>query len=314
MHTECAIDSPTEFSTESHVCTVHRYAPITPRRAFGAAILDGTVYAVGGSTPTQPQLATVERLTSDGVWQYAPSLRTPRSQHQVVTTDNALWLVGGWNSEHGLVRAVEHLGAQDDAWEVRTHLPTPRREPAAAVLGDEIIVAGGFNGRNDGDEMGYLAIVEAYNVQTNTWRRLPSMRTPRRGLSLVSADGCLYAIGGYVMGRGFLNTVECYDPAANRWQVLRWSQASLIRRTWAVALEMDGHVLIVGGYNLDGYLGTVERVNLQTGEVCYTQPLPTPRVWLAAVSFKGGVLAMGGEVGFDVVAGIVEWINPICAN
>ncbi|MEZ4614579.1 MAG: hypothetical protein R2867_03560 [Caldilineaceae bacterium] len=47
-----------------------------------------------------------------------------RSQHGVVEAGEALWAVGGWQADGGLVSAVEHFVPADQAWQIVTHLPT----------------------------------------------------------------------------------------------------------------------------------------------------------------------------------------------
>jgi len=280
----------------------------TPRRALSAAVLDGRVFAAGGWNG-EATLGTVEALDpATRRWRAAVPLTVARSQHALVAADGKLWALGGRSVDVGLVPEVEVLKPGQQSWTVVTRVPTPRREPAAALLGRRIVVAGGFNGRNDGDLEGYSDVVEAYDLDTGRWHTLARLPTPRRGLTMVAMDGYLYAIGGYLLGDGFLNTVERYDPVANVWQAMEWS---LVPRTWAACVVVDGDVLIVGGYNGDGYLNLVERVNPRTGVACYPPPLRAARAWFAAVPLAEGILALGGE---DVhgFPSAVEMIAPDC--
>ena len=58
-------------------------------------------------------------------------------------------------------------------WKRGTPLPLPRSEVAAATVGDELVVAGGFlaDGRSS-------KRVDAYSPARNRWRRLPDLRPP----------------------------------------------------------------------------------------------------------------------------------------
>jgi kelch-like protein 1/4/5 len=266
---------------------------LTPRRAFSAAWLDGKVYATGGWNGQATQLNVVEALDPASMrWRAAPALRQARSQHATISADNALWIIGGWSADGGLIREVERYRSGDREWHMVTRLPTPRREPGVALLGRRIVVAGGFDGSGDADLDGYNGTVEAYDLDMQQWRTLPSLRHPRRGLVLVALDDSLYAIGGFAAGEGFLNTVERYDAANERWQELTWPLAP---RTWAAAAVVSGRIILSGGYNRSGFLGLVESIDPNTGSVCWPPALRTPRAWLAAVPFGNGVLAMGGE-------------------
>jgi hypothetical protein len=282
---------------------------LTPRRAFAAAALDGRIYAVGGWNGDATQLDTVEILDSARrIWTPAPPLTIARSQHGLVEADGRLWTVGGWSATRGLVSEVEVLHPDGAAWSIVTHLPTPRREPGVALLGRQIVVAGGFDGHNDSEIDGYSDVVEAYDLDSGRWQRLARLGTPRRGLTLVALGDALYAVGGYTLDSGFLNTVEVYHAHRDTWQTLDWPIAP---RTWAAAAVVDTALFLVGGYSQHGFLGLVEQVDPTTGRVCHAAPLRNPRAWLAAVPYAGGILTLGGE---DVtgIKNSVEWLAPDC--
>jgi hypothetical protein len=59
---------------------------------------------------------------------------------------------------------------------------------------------------------------EAFNVSADSWAiRLPSLPTPRIGLSAVSLGGLLYAIGGAPIGAASTDVVEAYNPVTQQW-------------------------------------------------------------------------------------------------
>ncbi|TMK86333.1 MAG: hypothetical protein E6G57_12475 [Actinobacteria bacterium] len=69
---------------------------MTPRGGLGAAIIDGTVYAVGGETPTGV-LGTVEAfdLATGSAWVPVPSMRTPRHGVAVQSVGPSLYAIDG---------------------------------------------------------------------------------------------------------------------------------------------------------------------------------------------------------------------------
>lgn len=281
---------------------------ITPRRAFALAHFQNHLYAIGGWNGQATQLSLVETIDDSlaGKWIAAPPLIYARSQHTAVAAADRLFVLAGWSAEGGLVSAVEVFDGT--RWSTMTHLPTPRREPAAAILQNKIVIAGGFNGRNDSEIEGYSDVVESYDWKLNQWQRLASLRHPRRGLTMVNVSDRLYAIGGYTLDDGFLNMVERYDPLSNTWESLAWKIAP---RTWAASVVVDDSIVIIGGYNGEGFLNLVERIDPRTGAVCYPPRLRYPRSWLGVTALKNGIVTLGGEDQTGMV-GTMEMINPNC--
>ena len=56
-------------------------------------------------------------------------------------------------------------------------------------------------------------MTEMFNVSTNEWQFIGSLNVPREYGSVVCLKGTLYMLGGC---RSELS-VECYDPAENKW-------------------------------------------------------------------------------------------------
>lgn len=65
-----------------------------------------------------------------------------------------------------------------------------------------------------------MKTVNAYDLSADRWRRVASLRRPRRGCgAAVGSDGRIYAIGGFgSMESDGLTNVEALDVEANRWQ------------------------------------------------------------------------------------------------
>ncbi len=286
-------------------------ASILPRRALAVASLNDKIYITGGWNGEATQLDTVQLFDGRSVVA-RPALRVARSQHAVVAADGALFAIGGWSAQTGLVREIERLDPHSGTWQRHGVLPTPRREPGVALHGRDIIVAGGFNGTHDGDLDGYADLVEAYDLDSGRWRSLGRLNIGRRGFGLVSAGAELFAIGGYNPGEnahgGFLSIAERYDEQHDRWIPLAWPLAP---RTWLAAEAHGDEIIIVGGHDASGPLALVERVNIHTGRVCRAKPLDLPTAWLGVASLRGNMYAIGGETpnGF---ATTIQAIDATC--
>ena len=75
----------------------------------------------------------------------------------------------------------------------------------------KIFVAGGT------DWQAYFKTCEMFNVSTNEWQFIGSLNVFRAYGSMVCLKGTLYVLGGINSSERSELTVECYDPAENKW-------------------------------------------------------------------------------------------------
>jgi len=70
-----------------------------------------------------------------------------------------------------------------------------RRDELAVTMGldNKIYAIGGFGGDNNM----CMKTAERYNLLTNQWERIASLRIPRRAHSAVTLPDGIYAIGGF---------------------------------------------------------------------------------------------------------------------
>ena len=94
------------------------------------------------------------------------------------------------------------------------NMPTRRGWPGVAALDNKIYVTGGM----DADYEPTFR-VDCYDPDTNTWGQVANMNIDRRGHSLISLHGRLYAIGGFSVE--YVDSVEVYDPDNNTWTLLQ---------------------------------------------------------------------------------------------
>ena len=95
--------------------------------------------------------------------------------------------------------------AAQPAWRPARPVPIPRTEVAAAALGKEIAVVGGFlrSGANTGR-------ADAYSPARNRWRRLPDLPVTVDHAMAAGVAGRLYVVGGYGPGTGPRNTAFAF--------------------------------------------------------------------------------------------------------
>ena len=222
-----------------------------------AAMLDGRIYVAGGSTnnPENPAdiLVADQLLVYDPDterWQTAGELPLPLSGASMVAYDGALYLMGGWDGQsvHDEMwrwSPDSETRSQPSSWQLIDRLEIPSAFFGATRVEDSIYVVGGYDGQRE------LANAFVFDLLSNEWRQLPSLSTPRSGLSVVFDGLAILALGG-----GWTRAVsnhERYDLLADQWS----NFPSPIPDEWRhfAAAGKDGSVYVIGGWSGD-YLDT----------------------------------------------------------
>ena len=120
----------------------------------------------------------------------------------------SLYVCGGW-LEDDYVTKAERFDIAENKWEEIANMQQKRGNAFGVASEGKIFVAGGT------DWQAYFKTCEMFNVSTNEWQFIGSLNVPREYGSMVRLKGTLYVLGGC---RSELS-VECYDPAENKWIV-----------------------------------------------------------------------------------------------
>jgi N-acetylneuraminic acid mutarotase len=190
------------------------------------------------------------------------------------------------------------------AWQRAAPLPDPRGEVAAAVVGGEIAVVGGFD-RSGLDS----ARVDAYSPARDAWRRLPDLPAPVDHAMAAAAGRRLYVIGGYGRSRAPRRTAWVLSPDG-RWRTLPPLPAA---RAAGGAAILRGRLYVVGGVGPRGLARTMEVLDLRRRPNRWsTLPGPIPRQHLAVTSAGGRLYALAGRgtAGFDTNTALFESLAP----
>jgi N-acetylneuraminic acid mutarotase len=192
-----------------------------------------------------------------------------------------------------LALALPALASAAGGWSTNDPLPVPRTEVAAAVMGGEVFVAGGYlaDGRSTTE-------VDRYLPQADRWFRAPDLPAAVNHAAAASSGGRLYILGGY----GAERSAFVFDGA--RWQTLQLPAA----RAAAGAAALRGVVYVVGGR---GVGGLAKNVLAYDGTRWRALPGPTPREHLAVTTARGRIYAVAGrKAGYDTNLAVVESWAP----
>jgi N-acetylneuraminic acid mutarotase len=181
-------------------------------------------------------------------------------------------------------------------------MPLPRTEVAAAAVGSEIVVVGGFTA--DG---GASQRADAYSPARDSWRRLPDLPVGVHHAMLVGAAGRPYVIGGYDGTGTPQRTMFVLDRGA--WRAL----PRLPFARAAAGAGVAGRRIVVAGGVTTGARRLARNAlsfDLRTRRWSVV-PGPTPREHLGVTALGGVVYAVAGRTsGLDTNLLTFESFRP----
>ncbi|NXB90552.1 KLHL1 protein, partial [Vidua chalybeata] len=230
-------------------------------------------------------------------------MQSPRTKPRKSTV-GTLYAVGGMDNNKGAT-TIEKYDLRTNIWIQAGVMNGRRLQFGVAVIDDKLFVIGGRDGLKT------LNTVECYNPKTKAWTVLPPMSTHRHGLGVTVLEGPIYAVGGHD-GWSYLNTVERWDPQSQQWTFV--ASMSIARSTVGVAalngkydpktdtwtmvapLSMPRDAVgvcllgdklyVVGGYDGQSYLNTMEAYDPQTNEWTQMASLNIGRAGACVVVIK----------------------------
>lgn len=167
------------------------------RGGLGVAVVNGKIYAIGGSNGTSWPISTdpfvvdvnEEYDSIKNVWAFRKPMPTARAFFGIAVYQDRIYCIGGMSRE-GPTNVVEVYDPSTDTWKALSPMPAEALhgrtylEAAAAVLKDgiHVVVSGGAH---------YV-----YNPVTDIWTRKASLPVDEYNFNnaLVALDERLYAI------------------------------------------------------------------------------------------------------------------------
>jgi hypothetical protein len=269
--------------------------------ALSTSVVDGIIYAVGGTTVNQDgsALSTVEAYDpATNTWTTKRDMPGPKDGLSTCAVDGTIYAIGG-GFNHPADSSVIAYNPNTDTWSEKDDMPSPRAGLSTCGVDDIIYAIGGriivFGG---------LSAVEAYHPATNTWMIKTGMPTSRSWLSSSTADGKIYAIGGLHDGEP-VATVEEYDPSSDH--------GPRLDGAWIVAAPspLGGKILHASFFTAQDADGLRYTVVMEHSEcsitVWGTFPEATKKTDMVGMAVKTGLTTLKGTVvGYGVKAGELE--------
>jgi N-acetylneuraminic acid mutarotase len=263
-----------------------RDAP-TARQQLGSAVLDGTVWILGGLTSdgSTPKVEGYDPAID--TWKSGPDLPLALHHEMAAAYKDELVVLGGWvPSGQNLTATTSDkvFALRNGAWVELPHLLRPRAAGAAEVVGNRLVVFGGQAGGQ------LVATTEVFDG--TKWVEGAGLPTPRDHLAAGTDGRYVYAVGGRSLSADKnLGAFERYDPLARRWSKL----ADLpTPRGGLGAAVIGGSLVAAGGESPTGVFDNVDIFDIASGSWSTGPAMGSPRHGLALATIGSTIYAFDG--------------------
>jgi N-acetylneuraminic acid mutarotase len=209
----------------------------TPRGILTSAVVNDTIYVIGGGYPTATGVVEAYDPATD-TWTTKTSMPAPRIGMAAAVVNGIIYIMGGNYNE----RDCQAYNPRTNAWSVKSPMPVGGGGwvHSATAYNGVIYVFGG----STYSPWAPLKTVFAYDPQTDTWTKKKDMPTARFAVGTYLVDGRIYVLGGSLGENNSLATVEVYDPAFDTWKTLANMPVCLMMFGSAT---VNGRIYVFGG-------------------------------------------------------------------
>lgn len=263
------------------------------RFGLGVAVVNGKIYAIGGSTRTGGGGTQNGPLPSTGgtvgtneeydpatdAWTFKAPMPIPMESFGVAVYQNKIYCIGGGVNEV--------YDPRTDTWETKEPMPTARYYLQANVVNGKIYLIGGQVPDNSGFGFHASALNEVYDPTTDSWITKAPMPTATSSSGSVAVNNKIHVPGS--------NLNQIYDPATDTW-------TQVATPPWGIGYEAAGattgvnapiRIYFFAESGSESYYPIYDPVN---GSWAFGTAMPTNRLNLAVVVVNDMLYAIGGFV------------------
>jgi N-acetylneuraminic acid mutarotase len=217
---------------------------------MGVARVDDEFWLVGGFLDGFPGKVVddvqIYNVTNDE-WRIGPKLPINIGSGGLAYAGGKLHFFGGVLEDRltdSPVHFVIDPKKPENGWKKLENQPLARNFFGTMVVGDRIILAGGWKGQDGTTEV--LADVYGYNYKTNTWKKLASLPEPHSHFELSQAviNGKYTILGGRGIRQRSSNNIFVYDHVSDVWSKNGALPKHLLGPT---SVYKDGSLYVAGG-------------------------------------------------------------------
>jgi N-acetylneuraminic acid mutarotase len=219
------------------------------RSGLGVAVVNGKIYAIGGSSGGFVN-TNEEYDPETDTWTLKAPMPTARANFRVEVIQNKIYCIGG-NTNGADTQANEVYDPSTDTWQTRAPLPTARGAFLTIVYNNKVYVIGGMT-----SYYSYTGATEVYDPSLDTWETKASMLTATYPESIATINGKIYVICGSTTSDSSVSVTAVYDVAANNWT----NKAPMPVVKHGASAVVDGKTYFVGGSYEDSVFVTMLQI------------------------------------------------------
>lgn len=288
------------------------FPPMPTCRVYGTvAHQDGHLLVLGGCGRAGLPLDTAETLDmASHTWLALAPLPTARAGAAAVVLDGMVYALGGMGPDTAPQAQVLVYESRRDRWLSLPSMPTPCYGASTFLHGNKIYVLGGRQGKLP------VTAFEAFDLETRTWTRHPSLPSRRAFAGCAMAEGSVFSLGGlqqpgphnFYSRPHFVNTVEMFDLEHGSWTKLPRSLRMRDKRADFVVGSLGGNIVAIGGLgNQPCPLASVESFSLARRRWEALPAMPTARCSCSSLQAGPRLFVIGG-----VAQGPSQAVEALC--
>lgn len=288
------------------------------------ALHEGRIHLAGGFVSDGNQISGVtdQHILLDpetGDWTDAAVLPTPRHHPNLISFQDRLLAIGGFQAESEQAVWVMQPGVwayDGEMWADAPALPQPNGESVAGVLNDHVHICGGRKPSgiananwNDQTDTGDHFMLTGLD---DTWIQAAPLPTARNSAAAALIEAKWHVVGGRTVAGGNTPAHEVYDAKEDRWRTaapMPQGQAGLAAATVGETLYAFGGEYFDNG---GGVYPEVWAYDPSADRWAAAPDMPHPRHGLGAVKLGDEIYVIGGalQAGGNQTSSLVEVFMP----
>lgn len=283
-----------EFTNASEDCWETLEPMPTVRSGISVAVVDGKIYAIGGSYDSLGETEVYDPVTN--TWTQKTPMPTPRSRFGIAVFENKIYTLGGdsgnWSAGETPTNIVEVYDPASDSWETKAPMNIKRVGLSANMVDGKIYVIGG----KMGNPSTQVSATEVYDPLTDTWTVAKQIPTPVNSHASAVVENKIYILGGAVR----LSFNQIYDTKTDTWSTGASLPVGIDGAAADTIFDVSGDpkIYVVGGKIKLDAVNLTQVYDPLTDTWSTATSMPTARYMLGAAVLDDALYVIGGREGW----------------